>query len=142
MDPVQLKSAGWTTIEVGGFSGQVGLLWVHGTGADSKVGFFAEARHTNNHIGTVHGGALMTFADIALGYAVVQALGASNCATAQLQTHFVAAAKSGDFISCKPEVIRRSSQLVFMRGLIAVGEKTIASVDGIWKVLEARSPAA
>ncbi len=141
MDPAHLKSAGWTTIEVGGFSGQIGLLWVHGTVADTTVGFFAEVRHTNNHIGTVHGGALMTFADIALGYAVVQTLGASNCATAQLQTHFVAAANPGDFITCRPEVVRRSSQLVFMRGLIAVGEKTIASVDGIWKVLEARSPA-
>jgi acyl-coenzyme A thioesterase PaaI-like protein len=139
MDPASLRSAGWTAIELESFSGQVAPLWIHGTGAEITVGFFAEARHTNNHIHTIHGGALMTFADVALGYAVVQALGAANCATAQLQIHFVAAAKKGEFISCRPEIVRRSAQLVFMRGLIVAGEKTVASVDGIWKVLEPRT---
>ena len=121
-----------------GFSGVVGPLWRRGTGTELVIGFIAGAPHGNEHLGTVHGGVLMTFADVAFGFGVVQALGNANCATAQLQLHFVAAGRTGEFITCRPEVIKRTSQLVFMRGLIAAGEKTIASADGMWKVLEPR----
>ena len=83
----------------------------------------------------------MTFADIALGAGVAAAMADDrlNCATVSLQTQFVSVARIGEFISCKPEVIRKSKQLVFMRGLIQVGDKTIASAEGIWKLLETRN---
>lgn len=138
MNPTALKADGWTSSEPGAFSGIVGSLWARGSGAEATYGFIAEARHSNGHLGTVHGGMLMTFADIALGCAVVAALGAPTCATASLQLQFVAAARAGDFITCRPEIIRRTSQLLFLRGLITVGDKTVASADGIWKVLEPR----
>lgn len=141
MDSTALKQAGWTSSEPDAFSGIVGSLWSRGSGAEATFGFIAEARHSNGHLGTVHGGMLMTFADIALGCAVVAALGAPICATAQLQLHFVAGARVGDFVTCRPEIIRRTSQLIFMRGLINVGDKIVASTDGIWKVLEPRSKA-
>jgi acyl-coenzyme A thioesterase PaaI-like protein len=139
MDPEALRSEGWTQFETGGFSAMLGPFWFRGSGAEADVGFVAQPKHCNNHIGTVHGGVLMTFADIALGYAVVQALGAPRCATAQLQTHFVAVARIGAFISCRPEIIRQTSQLIFLRGLISAGDKIVASADGIWKVLELRA---
>ena len=138
MDNQALADAGWTTINTDGFSGAVGTLWTRGTGSELIVGFVADDRHTNHHAGTVHGGALMTFADIALGFSVVKALGAPICATAQLQMQFIAAGRTGELITCRPEIIRRTSQLVFVRGLINAGEKTIASADGIWKVLAPR----
>jgi acyl-coenzyme A thioesterase PaaI-like protein len=120
----------------GGFSGTVGALWLHHEGSQRVVGFFSEERHCNNHLGTVHGGVLMTFADIGLGVAVVDALGGPYCATAQLQIQFVATAPTGAFIICRPEIVRRTSQLFFMRGLITVDDRTVASADGIWKVFE------
>ncbi len=112
----------------------MGPYWWRGTGSEAAIGFVADERHAN-HIGTVHGGMLMTFADIALGFGVVQALGTPHCATAQLALQFVATAKFGEFVTCRPEVIRRTEQLVFVRGLICVGDKVVASADGIWKVL-------
>ena len=136
MDPTSLKSAGWTPLETGGFSGLIGPFWMRGAGADRVIGFIAESRHGNNHLGTVHGGALMTFADISLGYAVVNALGGANCVPVQLQTQFVSSARMGEFITCRAELVRHSSQLVFMRGLISAGDRTVASADGIWKVLK------
>jgi acyl-coenzyme A thioesterase PaaI-like protein len=141
MTPAELQAAGWTAREYEGFTGELGSIWVSGTGVDRAVGFFVEERHTNNHLGTCHGGALMTFADVALGFGVVDALGAVNCATAQLQTYFVSAAKVGEFVSCRPELVRRTAQLIFIRGLVCVGDKTVASADGIWKVLEQKSKA-
>jgi acyl-coenzyme A thioesterase PaaI-like protein len=81
----------------------------------------------------------MTFADVALGFSVVKALGGPHCATAQLQLQFIAAGRTGEFITCRPEIIRRTSQLVFVRGLVGAGERIVASADGIWKVLEPKS---
>jgi len=50
----------------------------------------------------------------------------------------VSGAKVGEFIMCRPEVVRRSAQLVFMRGLIATADRTIASIEGIWKEFQPR----
>ena len=138
MDPESLKAAGWMAMEVGGFSGQIAPIWTRKGDAGGVIGFLAEPRHGNTHLGTVHGGALMTFADIALGYGAADVLGNLRCATAQLQLQFVASPQVGDFITCRPEIVRRTTHLIFVRGLIDAGDKTVASADGIWKVLEQR----
>lgn len=135
MDTAALQAAGWRSVQGEGFTGQLGPIWVHGPAGDRRIGFIATAQQGNNQEGAVHGGALMTFADIGLGYGAARALGASNMVTAQLQLHFVAGGRIGDFITCKPEVVRLSTHLIFMRGLLCAGEKTVAAADGIWKVL-------
>jgi uncharacterized protein (TIGR00369 family) len=139
MDPAALKSDGWTTIEPSGFSTVVSPIWIKREGADAIVGIMIEQRHCNTHIGTAHGGLLMTFADISLGLVVSHTLGGKSCATLQLQTQFVATARTGEFLTCRPEVIRITSQIVFVRGLIRAGDKTVASAEGMWKVLEPRA---
>lgn len=138
MDEQSLLAEGWNRIDPSGFSGNVGPYWTKGEGAEAVIGFIAGEKHSNLHLGTVHGGALMTFADVALGHNVVRLLGAPNCATAQLQLHFVSTARLGEFVSCQAEVVRQSSSLIFMRGLICAGGRTVASADGIWKVLETK----
>ena len=135
-DPADLAAAGWACFEVDGFTGQLGPVWVRNAGAGREIGFVAAPHHRNTHLGTVHGGVLMTFADIALGYGAVETLGDTRGATAQLQIQFVATAHLGDFITCRPELVRQGARLIFMRGLICTGGKTVASADGIWKVLE------
>jgi acyl-coenzyme A thioesterase PaaI-like protein len=140
-DHASLKAAGWTPVEPVGFSGAIGSFWLSGSGlvVETTVGFIAEPSHSNGYLDIVHGGALMTFADIALGLGVVNAIGrSSRSVTASLQTQFVAAGHIGDFITCRPEIIRQSASLVFVRGLLCVGEKTIASAEGIWKILQPR----
>lgn len=135
MDATALQAAGWKAIEAQGFTGYIAPLWVRGTaGVDRTAGFIADARHVN-YQETVHGGALMTFADIALGWIAADALGHSRCVTAQLAIQLVSSPRIGDFISCQAELVRRTSQMIFVRGLIAAGDKTVASADGIWKVL-------
>jgi len=132
-----LAATGWKSATVGGFSGQVGPFWFRRDDSGHRViGLLVEDRHANSHLGTLHGGVVMTFADIALGAGADDALGGARSVTASLQAHFVSIARIGEFISCAPEVVRRTRNLVFVRGLIVVGERTIASADGIWKVLE------
>jgi len=138
MDAAALKAAGWNCLEGLGFTGVAGPYWVRGGPGNREVGLLIEPRHSNDHMGSLHGGALMTFADICLGHAASDAIGGTRCVTAQLQTHFVASAKVGEREESRPEVVRRGGHLVFMRGLAMVGERAIASLDGIWKILEAQ----
>ncbi|HEX4504249.1 MAG TPA: PaaI family thioesterase [Alphaproteobacteria bacterium] len=96
--------------------------------------FQADQRHANDR-GVVHGGMLMTFADQAFGELVLDEVGRKLCATIQLNTHFIAAVQIGDFVEGRAEMVRVTRSLVFVRGLLSVGDRTVAAIDGIWKVL-------
>lgn len=137
MDKASLEAAGWESVEVGGFTGLVGPFWRRENEASVELGLIVAEHHCNNHLGTLHGGVVMTFADIALGYGVAKALDEQryNSVTVSLQTQFIAIARVGDFIACQPELIQRGKQMLFVRGLIKTGEKTVASAEGIWKIL-------
>lgn len=138
-DDAALSAAGWKRQEGTGFTRTAGPWWVR-RGAHGRVlGLRVEAQHGNEHMGTVHGGVIMTLADNGLGAAVAHAIGGLHCVTISLQTQFVASARVGEFIHCEAEVVRRSRSLVFVRGLILAGDRTVASAEGIWKVLETRA---
>ena len=117
-----------------GFMVLIGPLWQHGEGQNLTFGFLAEEKHLNRR-GVVHGGMLMAFADQALGLTAREVTGGLPQATIQLDTHFIAPAPAGDFISVKAEVVRRTRSILFMRGTLGAGERTVASSQGIWKVL-------
>jgi uncharacterized protein (TIGR00369 family) len=104
--------------------------------ADGKrvFAFQADQRHANDR-GVVHGGMLVTFADQAFGELVLDAVGRKLCATIQLNTHFIAAVQIGDFVEGHGELVRVTRSLVFVRGMLTVGDRTVAAIDGIWKVL-------
>ncbi len=133
-DPDSLRAAGWAAHEPSGFTAQLGLCWIGGTPERRVLGFHAEDRHTNL-FGKVHGGAVMTFADICLGYGASEAAQHQSMVTADLHVQFIAGAGAGEFIVGYPEVIRRTRHLIFVRGLIMAGETTIANAQGVWKVL-------
>jgi len=136
-----LEAAGWRSVASDtGFNSLVGPFWLHDT---EGAGLLIGERHCNPHLGTLHGGIVMTFADIALGIGAAGVLGEqrTSTVTASMNTQFVAVAHVGEFLVCRPEVVRQSRHLVFVRGLICAGERTIASADGIFKVLEPRTAA-
>ena len=99
--------------------------------------FQADARHANDRA-LVHGGMLVTFADQAFGELVLDSIGRKLCATIQLNTQFIAAVQIGDFVEGRGEIVRSTRSLVFLRGMLTVGDRTVAAVDGIWKVLHAQ----
>jgi len=139
--PDKLEAEGWASFEhpqKEGFDHFIGPYWNKGSGIDRVMGLLVEKRHTNGHLGTVHGGVVSSFADIALGSGVVHALGnlSTGCATISLNMQFLAVAREGDFLTLQAEVTRQSRQLIFVRGLIMNGDKAIASAEGIWKLLD------
>lgn len=138
MDAEILQAQGWEAINPDSFSRALGTLWIK-RGDPPVVGFVAGQDQCNAQMGTVHGAALMTLADLAFGFGVAAATGTYQSATAQLNLQFVAAPRIGDFIACHPEVVRVTKQIVFMRGLIRVGDKGVAHADGLWKLLTPRA---
>ena len=137
IDPEALKADGWRFHAGKFFNAAAGPFWMRGKGATREAGLLIEERHTNN-AGRLHGGALMTFADIGLGSGAADAFGHNQCVTAQLQIQFASGGKIGEFIICKPEIVRATRSLVFVRGLIKAGERIVGSADGIGKALEAK----
>lgn len=136
VDAQRLVRDGWTLLSGTHFNETAGPYWMRREGDVRVVGLLGEERHGNGYVGTIHGGVLMTFADLALGMGVVDAAGTRDCVTLQLQMQFTASAPIGSFLTCRPELVRRTSQIVFMRGLIMAGERTVASADGMWKLLD------
>jgi acyl-coenzyme A thioesterase PaaI-like protein len=135
MTDAELDAAGWRKLPTRHFSAAIGPVWARGEKGAREVGLVTTQQIANDHMGIAHGGALMTFADIALGLAAAEALGHPSMATAQLQFHFTAAAPIGALLTCRPELVRKTSQLLFVRGLFEAGGKTVGMADAMFKVL-------
>ncbi|MBJ6128091.1 PaaI family thioesterase [Microvirga splendida] len=137
ISPFDPPDAGWTVRDdEPGLMTLVGPLWQHGEGESLRFGFVAEEKHLNRR-GVVHGGMLMAFADQALGLTAREVNGGLPQATIQLDTQFIAPVGVGEFVEVAAQVVRRTRSILFMRGTLVVGERAVASAQGIWKVLGA-----
>ena len=136
MDAASLVAQGWERLPTRAFSAAIGPTFASGEPGARTVALPSNPDNANDHIGSVHGGVLMTFSDIALGVAVVDAIGGPNCATVQLQYQFAGAVPVGSLVTCEPEVVRRTRQLVFVRGIVKADGKVVGSTEGIFKVFE------
>ena len=130
IDPL---AAGWEAIDDSGFVGLVGPILRRTHGDYDEYGFVAELKHANMN-NVVQGGMLMTFAGRAFGRTAWQAAG-RGVATVQFDMQFVSAARIGEFIETQPEVVRRTSALVFIRGMLFAGPRIVATAHGVWKIL-------
>src|ERR1700722_1502909 len=130
-------SAGWTPQENNPMPAAIGIPWRKRHGDKWLYGLLTQPDHTNP-AGAVHGGILVAFADHTLGcYVEAAADGAPNV-TIQLNTHFLAAVEPGAFLELSGEVTRATGSMVFVRGIIAVGQRDVVAVDGIWRVFRPR----
>jgi acyl-coenzyme A thioesterase PaaI-like protein len=127
--------AGWERLPDAGFLDLVGPLWRKRDEHGLAFGFRAEPKHANL-INVVQGGMLMTFGDRALGIAAWEAAQTNVCVTIQFDMQFICAGEIGDFIEIRPEVIRTTKSLVFLRGMLVVGDRIVASANGVWKILD------
>jgi acyl-coenzyme A thioesterase PaaI-like protein len=132
---------GWAMQGETGFVGLVGPFWSKMDAGRRRFGFMAEERHANL-VGIVQGGMLMTFADRGLGIMAWDAAAGRPSVTASFEMQFVGAGRIGGFIELEGEVLRKTSSLVFMRGLVWAGRNLVASCQGSWKILSERRGAA
>jgi acyl-coenzyme A thioesterase PaaI-like protein len=128
-----LEAQGWTRVPLDSYSATIDPVFMRGQAETREVALVTSAALANNRPDTVHGGAMMTFADIALGIGAVDAIGAPHCATVQLNYHFVRGVRVGQLVICRPQLVRRTSRLVFVRGLFEADGETAGSADGIFQ---------
>ncbi len=102
-------------------------------GDEPGVGFFSEARHTNiAHF--VHGGMLLTLADMSLWDVARRKIGPFRAVTLTLNSEFIAPGPIGAFIEATGEVLRAGKSLVFVRGLISAKGESVLSYSGTLKL--------
>jgi uncharacterized protein (TIGR00369 family) len=93
--------------------------------------------HHTNLVGTVHGGALLSLADVAV-FAIPYLLGhavRSGAVTLDLTMQFLAPAQVGSACDAVGEVLKETGRLVFVRGLLEQGEVRVAAFSGTLRKL-------
>jgi acyl-coenzyme A thioesterase PaaI-like protein len=137
MNDFDPTSAGWTMVEDDPMPAGIGASWRKRRGDQWIYGMQTRQDHANR-AGAVHGGILAAFADHTLGCYVDEAAGSSSNVTIQLNTHFLAAVAPGAFLVLRGEVTRVTGSMVFVRGIIAAGDRDVIAADGIWRVFRPR----
>jgi len=132
--PFNPAAAGWEPYSDEGFIGLVGPFWTRVEDEKHVYAFMAEKKHHNRR-GVVQGGMLMTFADRSLGMTAWYANGEKPQATVHLDVHFIDAVQIGEFVEARCRVVRRTRSLIFMSGEFVVGDRVVATANGVWKAL-------
>jgi acyl-coenzyme A thioesterase PaaI-like protein len=129
-------TAGWEPYRDEGFIGLVGPFWMRRSGDSYLYAFMAERKHHNRR-GVVQGGMLMTFADRSMGMTCWYANNRKPQATIQLDVHFIESVQIGEFVEARCRVVRRTRSLIFMSAELLVGNRVVATANGVWKALGA-----
>lgn len=98
--------------------------------------FRAERRHCNSN-GIIHGGLLMTFADMVACVAAKEPdWPEQGVMTVSLTSDFVAPGQEGDLIEGRGIVVRRARTLAFMRAEIATEARMLLSASAVVKLAQ------
>jgi uncharacterized protein (TIGR00369 family) len=112
----------------------VGPVFEIGAAASRHFIFKVDERHVNMR-SVLHGGMLMTYADLTLGAAVWDATDYAPSVTLNMHTQFLKPAHAGDIVEVTPMLTRKTRSLVFMRGDFTVAGEVIFTAESVWKLL-------
>ena len=115
------------------FEAHLGPFFVREADGAHEYALIVDDRHMNRR-GVAHGGALLTFSDACFGFAIWNATDHAPCVTVSQQSNFITAVDEGDFVTCRPEVVRKTREIVFIRGDFRVNDKVILTAAAIWKI--------
>jgi uncharacterized protein (TIGR00369 family) len=133
-DHDSLIAQGWEAFENTGFIGLIGPILFKRDDRGLRFGFLADPKHENRR-GVIHGGMLAAFSDRALGAAARDVQAGISVATIELGVHYVSAVNVGEFVEAECETVRMTRSLAFMRGTLMVGDRVVATAEGVWKIL-------
>ena len=131
--------AGWQTYDLHGTFDQVVGPFYFKPDPDGQMrcAFRAEPKHMNAG-GRMHGGCLMTFADIALFQTAYQEMEGKSGVTVQLDSTFIDGAHVGELVEATGEVVRAGGSLIFVRGQIHAGERVLMTYSGVIRKFQPR----
>jgi uncharacterized protein (TIGR00369 family) len=111
------------------FEDEIGPFYVKRDERGIVTGFRPGPKNLNSHH-TVHGGCMMTFADFSLFMIAGSGGTEVNGVTVTMNCEFVSAAKAGDLLEARGELVRAGRTMIFARGLITAGERTALTFSG------------
>jgi len=120
----------------GGFNLFAGPFWrlsVDDDGMGARYGFIALPKHMNS-AGSLHGGLLMTFADVAMSRTARLVASVEACNTVSLTADFVGPGKLDELIEAQVRITRRTRSVIFQSATIAAGERVLMTATGLWKI--------
>lgn len=94
--------------------------------------FRAERKHMNAG-GVVHGGCLMTFADLALFSIAHTAMDNAYGLTVAFTSEFLDGAREGELVEARGEVLRAGGSLIFVRGIVTSDGRPCLNFSGTIK---------
>lgn len=124
----------WNELESSGFSALIGRVY-HRLQADGRMLFRLEPdeRH-GNRSGSVHGGVIMTFADIAFANTLRHADPARGYLTVQLDAHFFRPASLAAPLYCECSIQKNGQRLAFVQASFQSNDRLVANVLSIWSI--------
>ncbi|MFB9947995.1 PaaI family thioesterase [Rhizobium puerariae] len=137
-------AAGWSRRRANPFSELIGPFWQKQQ-EDGRFMFgMLCTPGTLNNAGVMHGGALATFCDQALGGTLFETLSRAQdsdappvrSVTVQLNVQFLAAVRPLDFMIARCRITRQTRTLVFLDGLVDVGGEAVASLQAVFKLVK------
>ena len=87
-----------------------------------------------NAAGVTHGGYIMSVLDSGMGTAAHQAID-GIAVTITMDIKFISGSKVGEEIIGYAKIKRKTKSLIFMQGELKSQDKTLATAEGIWKIL-------
>jgi uncharacterized protein (TIGR00369 family) len=135
-DPSDLPE-GAVEVSVAAFAKYVGPIWRlpdAGDEAPKRFAFRVTEMHMNA-AGSVHGGMLMTLADMAMSQTSRLVSGAKSCATVSLNCDFVGPGRLGDLVEARVTVTRKSRTMVFLSAELVAADRVLLVATGLWKIV-------
>ena len=130
---------GWRTWSRDNFETNNGPFW-HRMEDDGRIScaFRVEKKHLNG-ASNVHGGAFMSFADYCL-FATASPLLEGPGVTMTFACEFLDAAREGELIEGRVDITRAGRSMIFLRGMLTSGERSLFSFSGTIKRVKRGMP--
>ena len=101
---------------------------------DLQSGFIPRA-HNCRHGGTVHGGALLTFADYSLFVISADAMGDNDGVTVSLNSEFLSPALPDQRLTARGKVTKAGKRMIFVQGQMEQEGRPVLAFSGIIAVM-------
>jgi len=131
--------AGWTTWSQGSdpYETSIGPFYFRVEDGRARCMFQPRREHLNGG-GSIHGGALMSFADFSLFAIAHNALKGEHAVTLTFNSEFIGAGGLDGMVEAQGEVIRDARAVIFVRGLVTQASRPLLSFSGTLKKIARR----
>lgn len=137
---VEGEFAGWRCCDDDGFESLVGPFYYREDPDGQMRCVFRVAKKHCRDTGILHGGVMMTFADFCQFIIPKPAVlgGIVYGVTTNMSCEFVDAAREGDLVEGAGSVTRAGGSMIFVRGQLKVGDRTLFTFSGTIKRLASK----